>query len=234
LPGRRALDYAAQIAQGLAAAHDKGIVHRDLKPENVFVTRDERIKILDFGLARHDAAASAGTLAPTPLSPTEPGVILGTVGYMAPEQVRGITVDARADLFAFGVILYEMIAGGRAFLRETGAETMTAIMREEPAPAPAMPPAVERIVRHCLEKKPEARFQSARDLAFALEAMTGAPSTDVAVAPADRPAAAPRRRWATAAIAVAAGKPRSRPRPLPSAAARPIVPPRRRFRRSAS
>ena len=207
LPVRRALDYAAQIARGLAAAHDKGIVHRDLKPENVFVTKDERVKILDFGLARHDVAPAAGTFAPTLLSPTEPGVILGTVGYMAPEQVRGATADSRADLFAFGAILYEMITGERAFGGETGAEAMTAILREEPAPSAlgrAMPPAVDRIVRHCLEKKPEARFQSAHDLGFALDAVAGASSSTVAVAAsADLPRPAPRRKW-TAAIAVAA------------------------------
>ena len=162
LPTRRVIDYATQIAHGLAAAHDKGIVHRDLKPENVFVTRDNRSKILDFGLARQDAtvSAAAGTIAPTVTSPTEAGTVLGTVGYMAPEQIRGGTVDWRADLFAFGAVLYEMATGRRAFQRETAAETMTAILREDLPDDEGMPvpPALDRIIRHCLEKKPEARF----------------------------------------------------------------------------
>ena len=184
LSQRSAVAYAVQIARGLAAAHDKGIVHRDLKPENVFVTADERVKILDFGLARQDPAASGmpdtPTLSPTFQSPTEPGMVLGTVGYMAPEQVRGAATDYRADLFAFGAVLYEMVTGVRAFLRETAAETMTAILREDP-PEPAegrvIPLPVDRIIRHCLEKKPEARFRSAHDLAFALEAISGSPAS---------------------------------------------------------
>jgi eukaryotic-like serine/threonine-protein kinase len=179
LPPRRAVDYAIQIARGLAAAHDKGIVHRDIKPENVFITADGRVKILDFGLARQDSPLIAGaTLPPTLNHPTEPGAVLGTVGYMAPEQVRGAAVDSRADIFAFGALLFEMVTGRRAFQRETAAETMTAILREDP-PEDAMggvPPAIERIVRRCLEKKPEARFRSAHDLAFALEAFSGTTS----------------------------------------------------------
>ena len=180
LPARRAIDYAIQLAHGLAAAHDKGIVHRDLKPENVFITLDERVKILDFGLARQEPPAfgATHTVAETIQSPTEPGAVLGTVGYMAPEQVRGAAVDARADLFSFGTMLYEMVTGERAFHRATSAETMTAILREDPPDPPAhrpLPPAIDRSVRHCLEKKPEARFRSAHDLAFALEAIA-APS----------------------------------------------------------
>jgi serine/threonine protein kinase len=212
LPVRRAVEYAIQMARGLAAAHDKGIVHRDLKPENVFITADERVKILDFGLARQDAAAGgSGTLAPTLNSPTEPGTVLGTVGYMAPEQVRGTVVDWRADIFSFGAVLYEMVTGQRAFHRETAAETMTAILREDlpdAAPERPIPPSVDRIVRHCLEKKPEARFRSAHDLAFALEAISGPSSstTQVNVSIEDRSS----RRWfmmavAAMSIVVAAG-----------------------------
>jgi hypothetical protein len=189
LSQRIAVAYAAQIARGLAAAHDKGIVHRDLKPENVFVTADERVKILDFGLARQDpiapSAAGSPTLSPTIQSPTEPGTVLGTVGYMAPEQVRGAATDHRADLFAFGAVLYEMVTGVRAFLRETAAETMTAILREDPPEPPSgrvIPMPVDRIIRHCLEKKPEARFRSAHDLAFALDAISGSSASSSASA----------------------------------------------------
>jgi hypothetical protein len=208
LPARRAVDYAIQIARGLAAAHDRGIIHRDIKPENAFITADGRVKILDFGLARQDSPVIAGaTLAPTLNNPTEPGTVLGTVGYMAPEQVRGGAVDSRADIFAFGALLYEMVTGQRAFSRETSAETMTAILREDlpEAALGGVPPAIERIVRRCLEKKPEARFRSAHDLAFALEAFsgtTGASTPNLATAV---PARAARRRSSTQlALAVAA------------------------------
>src|SRR5207248_2129105 len=134
LPQRKAIDYALQIAHGLAAAHEKGIVHRDLKPENVFITKDGRAKILDFGLAklREPNGDQPQTNVPTRRLDTEPGVVMGTVGYMAPEQVRGQPVDHRADIFSFGTILYEMLSGRRAFHGQTAADTMSAILREDP------------------------------------------------------------------------------------------------------
>ncbi|MEA2560825.1 MAG: eukaryotic-like serine/threonine-protein kinase [Acidobacteriota bacterium] len=181
LPARKAVEIGIHIARGLAAAHEKGIVHRDLKPENLFLTRDGRVKILDFGLARLQPSSIAE--APTILTGTEPGVVLGTVGYMAPEQVRGQPADHRADLFALGAVLYEMLAGRRAFQRDSAAETMTAILREEP-PELAVPPGVDALVRHCLEKAPGERFQSARDLAFNLERLTGSASGAAAGPPA--------------------------------------------------
>jgi hypothetical protein len=178
LPVRKALDYGAQIARGLAAAHEKGVVHRDLKPENVIVCADGRAKVLDFGLARLavDGAASDGDEL-TRVHHTNPGTVLGTAGYMAPEQVRGEAVDHRADIFALGCVLFELLTGRRAFERETSVETMSAILREE-APDPArpgdeIPPAILRIVRRCLEKSPAERFQSASDLAFHLEGAAG-------------------------------------------------------------
>ncbi|HSF16179.1 MAG TPA: serine/threonine-protein kinase [Vicinamibacteria bacterium] len=176
LPARKAIEYGAQVARGLAAAHEKDVVHRDLKPENLFITTDGRAKILDFGLAKmvspqaeRDESQSS---APTRAAGTEPGVVLGTVGYMSPEQVRGERADHRSDIFAFGAILYEMLSGLRAFQRETGAETMTAILKDDTAELRDSPPALERIVHRCLEKNPGERFQSAYDLAFALESVS--------------------------------------------------------------
>src|ERR1022692_3483887 len=175
---RKTLDYALQIAHGLAAAHEKGIIHRDLKPENLFLTKDGRVKILDFGLAKLTQADSGDhTSLPTMTHATEAGVVLGTAGYMSPEQVRGTAVDARSDIFSFGAILYEMISGKRAFHRDTPADTMSSILKEDPPELNEtnrnVSPALERIVHHCLEKNPEARFHSASDIAFDLEHLSG-------------------------------------------------------------
>jgi hypothetical protein len=179
LSARKAIDYSIQIAHGLAAAHEKGIVHRDLKPENIFVTKDGRLKILDFGLAKLTQTEEGGgaTNLPTAAAGTEPGVVLGTLGYMAPEQVRGKPTDARSDIFSFGAILYEMLSGRRAFQGDSAADTMSAILKDDPPDLSVtnqgIAPGLERIVRHCLEKSPEQRFHSAHDLAFDLEALSG-------------------------------------------------------------
>ncbi|MFN8587095.1 MAG: serine/threonine-protein kinase [Candidatus Eisenbacteria bacterium] len=193
----RAVAIGVQIAHGLAAAHDRGIVHRDLKPENVMLTPEGRAKILDFGLARRDERLASGShsLAPTVAASTQPGTVMGTVGYMAPEQVRGQVVDARADLFALGIVLYELLVGRPPFQRESAADTMSAILREDPTPlslaAPDTPPALQRIVERCLEKQPAARFRTAADLAFALESLAHTGSGAVRVAGETR-AASPR------------------------------------------
>ena len=166
------IDYGVQIANGLQAAHEKGIVHRDLKPENVFLTREGRIKILDFGLAKLTQPEGSEFGAMTVTSATEPGVVMGTVGYMSPEQVRGERVDLRTDIFAFGAMLYEMLTGKPAFQQATATESMTAILRDDPPDildlVPSLPMGIQRVLHRCIEKVPEQRFHSAADLAFAL------------------------------------------------------------------
>ena len=203
IPARKAVDYALQAAHGLAAAHDKAVVHRDLKPENLFVTKDGVVKILDFGLALQAVVAEGeDTRSPTLTRETGPGVVLGTVGYMSPEQARGETADHRSDIFALGAVLYEMLTGRRAFHGDTAVETLNAILKQEPgefAPELKVPPSLDRVVRHCLEKKREDRFQSARDVAFALEAL-GSGSQSVATAAAT----VPRGRWLPVVAALAA------------------------------
>ncbi|MBZ5629851.1 MAG: protein kinase [Acidobacteriia bacterium] len=203
---RRAVEYASQIAEGLAAAHDQGAVHRDLKPENVFITKNGRVKILDFGLAklaRAKAAAAGDGVTAGSMSVTTPGVLLGTAGYMSPEQVRGKEVDARTDIFAFGAVLYEMLSGQRAFKGETSVETMNAILKEDPPELETeklkVSPGLERLVRRCLEKEPARRFQSARDVGFALEAISGTSVGSDLKTPALPPK---RRRWVGAVAVV--------------------------------
>jgi serine/threonine protein kinase len=197
LTPRKTIDYAIQIANGLSAAHQRGIVHRDLKPDNLFITRDERVKILDFGLAklieRFDPNVPQTDIETRKVQ-TDPGTVIGTVGYMSPEQVLGKHVDHRSDIFSFGAVLYEMLAGQRPFRRGTAAETMTAILREDPpqlgtAERP-LPPALDRIVRRCLEKEAARRFQSALDLAFALGEV-GSTTQPVDATPRHKRAGAP-------------------------------------------
>jgi len=210
LSQRKAIEYGVEIAQGLAAAHQKGIVHRDLKPENLFLTKDGRIKILDFGLAKL-AANSDGLLESDEMtlasSRTAAGTVIGTPSYMAPEQVRGEPADARTDIFAFGATLFEMLSGQRAFRRDTPAETMTAVLKEEPPdltdPARPISPAMDRIVRRCLEKDPDQRFQSAKDLSFALGALSGTDTSSAARA-ATSHSQKPLRFWLLPTLVVAA------------------------------
>ena len=195
---REAAELGSEIADGLAAAHSRGIVHRDLKPENVFLTGDGRPKILDFGLARRERLVdpTEKRRQPTQTQETEPGALMGTVGYMAPEQVSGLAADARSDIFSLGCMLYEMVTGSRPFSGGTGAETLAAILRDEPVePARAgrpVPADLSGVIRHCLEKRPDHRFQTARDLAFALKAiLAGTP----AMVPSHAPTAFGRKRF---------------------------------------
>jgi serine/threonine protein kinase len=172
LPARVAIGYAMEIARGLVAAHDIEIVHRDLKPENIFITRDERLKILDFGLAKNRRETLGFVTDQDSSKSTQAGVILGTVGYMSPEQVRGLPPDGRSDIFSFGIILHEMISGVAPFHGDSAVETLHAILKEDAPPLPVRwdcSPELEHVVRHCLEKDPDRRFQSARDLAFVLD-----------------------------------------------------------------
>ena len=191
LPVRKAVDYGLQMVRGLAAAHDHGILHRDLKPENIFITRDGHVKILDFGLAKLTMPEPGGPGTSTQAtldSVTSRGVLLGTLGYMSPEQCRGAVIDARSDIFSFGAVLYEMISGKRPFGGDTTADTISSILKEEPPDLAGtgrdVPPLLERIVHHCLEKDPLARFQSARDIAFALESLSSISATAAMSTPA--------------------------------------------------
>jgi Tol biopolymer transport system component len=196
MPWRRVVEIAGEVCRGLAAAHAHGIVHRDLKPDNVFLTRDGRVKLLDFGLAKLQPAAEGATR-------TESGLVMGTVGYMSPEQIRGEPVDARSDLFAVGAILYEMLSGAAPFRQSTAVETLAAILNEEPPDLaerrPELPPALVRIVRHCLEKRPDERFQSAGDLGFQLAGLAAPSESLVTAAPA-----LAGRRWRTPLLAALA------------------------------
>src|SRR6266568_6509622 len=208
IPVREAADYALQIAQGLTAAHDRLIVHRDLKPENLFLTNDGRVKILDFGVAKLQAPSEDNRSIESLTTITKHGTVIGTVAYMSPEQLRAKPVDHRSDIFSFGAILYEMMAGSRAFHGETEVDTMTSVLREEPASAAldeaAIPVGYQDIVKHCLEKDPENRFQSAKDLVFALQTLSG--SSPLRTVPSPRPKArtTPALPWTLAAVLAAA------------------------------
>jgi eukaryotic-like serine/threonine-protein kinase len=208
MPVRETSDYALQVAQGLTAAHDRHIVHRDLKPENLFLTNDSRVKILDFGVAKLQTPAEEKRSIENLTTVTKSGAVIGTVAYMSPEQLRGKTVDHRSDIFSFGAILYEMLAGARAFRGETEVDTMTAVLREEPAHArleqASIPAGYQDIVKHCLEKEPENRFQSARDLAFALQTLSGSSANGVSPFRRQRPKTSAVLPWAIAAVLAAA------------------------------
>src|SRR5688572_26925228 len=241
LSPRKAVDAALQMANGLAAAHEKGIVHRDLKPDNIFLTRDGRLKILDFGIAKLNATTS-GEGPAFEMAATEPGMVLGTVGYMSPEQVRGELVDQRSDIFSLGAIFYEMLTGNRAFKRNSGIETLGAILKDEPPELadvrPNCPPAVERLVRRCLEKDRELRFQSARDLGFHLETLSTMSQASSTLSGVARPAPtnastairavtdAPTMR--TPVPSAAAPTARTAAHPPPTAARRPLTKPKPR------
>ena len=189
----RALDWGHQIAQGLAAAHERGITHRDLKPENIFITRDGVVKILDFGLARLEENGTGLDRDADTIAQTTPGAIVGTIAYLSPEQARGETADHRSDIFAFGAVFFEMLTGRPAFLRPSAAETIVAVLRDSAKPltdSGRLPAEVEEILHHCLEKNRDERFRSARDLAFALRLARGRP-------PLPRPRSRGRRRGPT-------------------------------------
>ncbi len=210
LPVRKVIEIGTQIAHGLAAAHERGIVHRDLKPENIFLTKDGHVKLLDFGLAKDQSTAAVANPSDgaTTIMRTAPGVVMGTAPYMAPEQVRGEVVDHRADIFSFGAVLYEMLSGKRAFGGDSSVETMNAILKSDPPeidPATVkISPGLDRILRHCLEKNPADRFQSARDLTFALGALSGSESASAALATVGTAGKRKRWMWAIAAVALAA------------------------------
>ena len=207
LPMRKALEYSLQLAHGLAAAHARGVVHRDLKPANVFITTDGCVKILDFGVAKltDRQPPAAGALPTTAATETTPGLVIGTIGYLSPEQVRGLPADHRSDIFALGAILYEMLSGRRAFAGATTADTMTAILNEDPPELPLaerhIPPVLARIVDRCLEKNPGSRFQAAGDLAFAIEALSSQPGGTTARSDTAAPARMNRRvAWTVAGV----------------------------------
>src|SRR3984893_726773 len=208
VPVREAADYALQIAHGLTAAHERLVVHRDLKPENLFLTRDGRIKILDFGVAKLQAPPDADRPIESMTTVTKHGAMIGTVAYMSPEQLRGKPVDHRSDIFSFGAILYETMTGCRAFRGETEVDTMTAVLREEPATTSledsAIPPVYRDIVRHCLEKDPENRFQSAKDLVFALKTLSGSSPFRTSSPSNMKSSAARRLPWTLVALLAAA------------------------------